>query len=126
MQTAMLMPHLLLARTNNTNDETNSETLSRRLDQWLNGQFDINEVKALQLCQKKTMTKQKHDTFKEFDQEMTSDKISNVFRCLDETQNGQLFALNDITEGKSVYQILLDKHPKPFEVSENYVVSNQY
>ena len=62
----------------------------------------------------------------EFDQQMTSGKISNALRCLDETQRGQVLALNDLTKGKSVYQILLDKHPQPSEVSENYIVSNQY
>ena len=128
MKTAMVMPHPLLARTKDANDGSIGQTLSRRLDQWLNGQFEslVNEAKALQLRQKKTMTKHKHDTFKEFDQQMTSGKISNALRYLDETEKGQVLALNDLTKGKSVYQILLDKHPKPSELSENDIVSNQY
>ena len=40
-------------------------------------------------------------------------------------QKGQALALNDLTK-KSVYRVLLDKDPQPSEVSENYIVSNQY
>ena len=122
------MPHLLLARTKDASDGSIGKTLNRRMDQGLNGQIEnlFNEAKALQLRQKKTTTKHKHDTFKDFDQQMTTGKFSNALRCLDETQKGQVLALNDIIKGKSVFQISLDKQPQPSEVSENYTVSNQY
>ena len=69
---------------------------------------------------RKKQRQNKHDTIKEFDQQMTTGKISNALRCQDETQKGQVLALNDIRRGKSVYQILIDKHPQPSEVSEKY------
>ena len=100
MKIAMVKPHLLLARTKDSKDGSIGKTLSRRMDQWLNGHFEslFNEAKALQLRQKKTMTKHIHDTFKEFDQHMTSGKISNALRCLDETQKGQVLALISLKE----------------------------
>ena len=128
MKTVMVRADLLLALTKDANDESIGKTLSGRTDQWFNGQFEslFNEAKSLQLHQKKTMTKHKHDTFKELSQQMTSGKISNVLRCLEETQLEQVLALNDLTKRKSVYQIILDEHPQPSEISENNIVSSWY
>ena len=86
------MTHLLLARTKDASDGSIDKSLSRRMDQLLNSQFEnlFNEAKALKILQKKTTTKHKHDTFKEFDQQMTSIKLSNALRGLDEKQKGQV------------------------------------
>ena len=57
---------------------------------------------------------------------MTSGKISNALRCLDENQKGQVLSLNDKIKGQTVYQALLDKHPKPSSCHENYKVQQPY
>ena len=42
MNCAMVMPHLILARTGTEDDASNGKTISRRLDQWIN--LDIGSV----------------------------------------------------------------------------------
>ena len=77
----------------------------RRLEMWLNGQFDglFHEAKALQLRLKRSQTKQR-DVFKEFDHHVTSGKISNALRCLEEDH---VLAMSDKIDNKTVNQNLL-------------------
>ena len=37
---AMVMPHLILARTKSSNDGSINKTVSRRLDQWIKGEYE--------------------------------------------------------------------------------------
>ena len=124
---AMVMPHLVLPRTKSENDGSQNQTLTRRLEMWLNGQFDdlFHEAKALQLRLKRYQTKQR-DVFKEFDHHVTTGKISNALRCLEEDQKGLVLSLSDKIDNKTVNQILREKHPEPADMKVNYLVENPF
>ena len=51
MTAAMIMPHLILAKTKNESDGSVTKTILRRLDQWIKGDFHnlFNEARALQV-----------------------------------------------------------------------------
>ena len=106
---AMVMPHLVLACTKNRETST-GKTIQRRMEAWLSCEF--NEAKALQLRIPKVWKTQKPDAMKSFDIQMSSGKISNALRCLDGSQKGNVLSLQEKV-GKTVMQILQEKHPKP-------------
>ena len=81
----MVMPHLILARTKSSNDGSINKTVSRRLDQWIKGEYEelYTEAKALQDRLTKTRAKRAYNELKEFDQNMTEGKFqmpSEAFR----------------------------------------------
>ena len=125
----MVMPHLVLPRTKREDDGSQSKTLTRRLDMWLKGCFtDLHqEAKALlQQRQKKSTSQKERDIFKSFDHQVTSGKIANALRCLEDEQKGHILSLNEQVGKKTVNQILREKHPQPCPLSEEYIVEGPY
>ena len=124
---AMTLPHLILPRTKDGNDGSISKTISRRLDLWINCDFDklFNEAKALQT--RLSNSKRKHNVceFKEFDKHMTAGKISNAIRCLTDESKGGVLSINEkvpVNGGtKTVLEILHEKHPKSAEMNPDYI-----
>ena len=51
---------------------------------------------------------------------MSSGKISNALRCLDESQKSNALSLQERVGNKTVMQILQEKHPKPMTSKDNY------
>ena len=101
MVKAMMMLHLVLARTKAENDESLSQTFKRRIDKWPNAEFAelFQESKASQQRNRKSAAMLKRDEFHCFDQEVTSGKTSNARRCLVETHKGQVRSLKGIIMG---------------------------
>ena len=54
---------------------------------------------------------------------MSSGKISNALRCLDESQKGKVLSLQERVGNKTVMQILQEKHPKPMTSKDSYVTN---
>ena len=115
------MPHLILARTKTDTDTSNNKTITRKLNSWLQGDIksQFSEAKALQTRLPKGRAKTR-DAFREFDSHMSSGKISNALRCLDDQQKGNVLSGTDRIEGKTVLQILCEKHPKPQTAPDAY------
>ena len=91
----MVMPHLVLARTKENRETSIGKTIQRGLEAWLSCEFEalFNEANALQLRIPKVRKTQNPDAIKSFDIQMSSGKISNALRCLDESQKGNVLSL---------------------------------
>ena len=80
---AMVLPHQILARATDHGDGSVNKLLQIRLQLWINGDFDklFEESHALQ---KRIRTKRKllFDEKKEFKRQMTSGKVANAIRTL--------------------------------------------
>ena len=122
---AMVMPHLVLARRKEKRETFIGKTIHRRMEAWLSCEFEalFNEAKALQLRIPKVRKTQNRDEMKSFDTQMSSGKISNALRCLDESQKGNVLSLQDRVGNKTVMQILQEKHPKPMTSKDSYVTN---
>ena len=112
---AMLLPHLILARTNSEPEVSRNKVMARRLTMWLNGEIEplFNEAEALQKRLRKSTSKRKKDEFKEFDAHMTAGKISNAMRSINDSEKGGVLSLDETINGKTVLDILKEKHPHP-------------
>ena len=88
---------------------------------WLNGEIEplFHEAEALQKRMPKSKSKHQNDEFKNFDVNMTSGKISNALRCINDADKGGVLSLTEIINGKSVLDILEEKHPLPVPVTIN-------
>ena len=72
----MLMPHLILVRPKNNQDESANKILARRLESWLSHDFDriFNEARAIQERLQKVNHQKRLNSFKEFDKHLESGK----------------------------------------------------
>ena len=79
----MVLPHQILARATDHRDGSVNKLLQKRLQLWINGDFDkLFEVSHA--LQKRIRTKRKllFDERKEFKRQMTSGKVANAIRTL--------------------------------------------
>ena len=122
---AMVMPHLVLARTKEKRETSIGKTIQRRTEAWLSCEFEafLNEAKAVQQRIPKVRKTQNPDEMKSFDIQMSSGKISNALRFLDESQKGNVLSLQERVGNKTVMQILQEKHPKPMTSKDSYVTN---
>ena len=84
---AMLMPHLVLARTTSELDASRNETTTRRLKMWLNVEIEqlFKEAEASQKRTTKSKSnKRTRDMFRDFDAHKSSGKISNALRSVND------------------------------------------
>ena len=104
--------NLILARTTDWRDESVTTQLQKRLQRWINGDFDtiFEESYALQ---KRNRTKRKvpSDETKVFNRQMKSRKVANAIRTLQNEQNGGVLDLQEKINGETVLQTLKSKHP---------------
>ena len=112
MKAAMVLPHLILARTTDRRDGSIDKLLQKRLQLWINGDFD-NFFAESHALQKRIRTKRKllFDETKEFNRQMNSRKVANTIRTLQNEQKGGVFDLPEKINGKTVLKILKSKHP---------------
>ena len=76
MYCAMVIPHLILAKTKTKDDASNNKTIARRLDQWV--KLDIDSLffgaKAMKERMSRTKTKRYVDEYKEYNKYMSTRK----------------------------------------------------
>ena len=118
MKAAMVLPHPILPRTTDRRDGSVNKLLQKRLQLWINGDFDklFEESHALQ---KRIRTKRKlpFDQTKDFNRQMNSGKVANAIRTLQNEQNGGVLELQEKINGETVLQILQSNFPssQPYE-----------
>ena len=56
---------------------------------------------------------------------MTSGKILNALRCVEEGQKCHVLSLSDKVDNKTVNQTV-ERHPAPADMKENYLVVNPF
>ena len=120
---AMMMPHLL-ERARTEDDASNNKTIARRLDQWIKWDIDslLLEAKSIQEFMSSTKAKRSFDDYKEFDEHMSTGKISNAIRSLTEEAKGGILSLTDKVDIKTVLDILREKNLEPSKANLNYLV----
>ena len=71
---------------------------------WLNGEIEplFHEAEALQKRMPKSKSKHQKDEFKNFDVNMTSGKISNALRCINDGDKGGVLFLTETINEKLV------------------------
>ena len=123
MKTAMIIPHLLLPKTKSETNGSNSKTLSRRLILWKQGLLDelFTETKALQIRHPKQKKSEVNEEAKQFDKLMSTGKISAAIGCLSDKKTQKVLPLNEVIEGKTVLNILKEKHPPAKTANTNYI-----
>ena len=127
MTAAFLLPHLVLPRNENDQDESVNKTLSGRIESWIKCDLDslFNEAKAVQERIQKATTSYKFDPLKEFDKHMHSGKLSNALQCLSNNNKGGVLNLNEKIGHESVHDILKEKHPAPNNnLYSSYVINH--
>ena len=126
MLAAMVMPHLILARTKMGNDRSVSKINARRLDLWINCEFELLFLEAKGVQDRLTRSNSKHETneFKLFDKNMEIGKTSNALRCLTDESKGGVLPLIQKLGTKTVMDILGEKHPAPQTANLDYVVKD--
>lgn len=122
MCAAMTMPHLLLQKTHaKSRSKENVAVLERRLKAWRKGDIQalLHEGRAIQSLLPMTTMKQGSDESslsRSFASFVHQGRIRAALRLLDNSQTrGGVLSLDQIgqeTGGKSVRQILKEKHPK--------------
>ena len=115
---AMVMPRLVLTRTKENRETPTGKTIQRRMKAWLSCKFE-----ALQLRIPKVRKTQNFDAMKSFDIQMSTGKISNALRCLDESQKSNVLSLQEKVGKKTVMQVFQEKHPKPMKSEDSYVTN---
>ena len=114
MKTAMVLLHLILARTSDRRDGSVNKLLQKGLQIWMNGDFDklFGESHALH---KLIRTKRKlpFDKTKDFKRQMNSRKLANAIRTLQNEQNGGVLDIKETINGQTLLQILKSEHPSP-------------
>ena len=120
----MILPHLTLSRTKNTDDGSNNKTIKRRLQAWYSCNFSelFCEAKAIQM-RMNSRNKQQHSDLKMFNDFMSRGKISNAIRVLSDEHKGGVLAPTDLIDGRPVLEILRDKHPEGQPLEPNCIQS---
>ena len=107
----MILPHLTLSRTENTNNGSKNKTIKLRLRAWHSCNFTklFCEAKAIEMRINSRNKKQQSD-LKMFHDFMSRGKISNAILVLLDEHKGGVFAPTDLIDGRPVLEILRDKH----------------
>ena len=121
---AMLLPHLILARTSSEPDTSQNQVTTRRLRMWLTGETEVLflEAEVLQKRSTKPKSSRKKDELSEFDAHMSAGKISNALRCINDCEKGGVLSLTEKIDNKSVLDILKEKHPPASRCDDRYIV----
>ena len=107
LNAAMLMPHLVLARTTSEKDASRNKTTTRRLNR-----CGFKEAEALQKRTTKSKSNDRtRDMFRDFDAHMFTGKISNALRSVNDCEKGGVLSLSEKID-KTVIDILKDKHSR--------------
>ena len=124
MYCAMVISHLILAKTKTKDDASNNKTIARRLDQWVKWDIDslFFEAKAIKERMSRTKTKRYVDEYKKYKKNMSTGKISIAIRSLTEKAKGGVLSLTDKIDEKTVLDVLRKKHPEPCKANLNYLV----
>ena len=103
----MILPHLTLSRTINTDDGSNNKTIKRRLQAWYSCNFSelFCEAKAIQM-RMNSRNKQQRSDLKMFNDFVSRGKISNAIRVLSDEHKGGVLAPTDLIDGRPVLEIL--------------------
>ena len=103
---AMVMPHMVLARTKENRETSTGKTIQRRMEAWLSCEFEalFNEAKALQLRIPKVRKTQNPNV-----------QVS---------QKSNVLSLQEIVGKKTVVQIFQAKHPQPMTSGDSYITNN--
>ena len=110
MHAARIFLHLLLCQTKSEIDGSLSKTITRRLQQWQDGNLDTlyNGGKALQMRLLKGSRRKTETEAEQFNKLMKTGKISIAIAKLTDTSKGVL-SLDKIVKGKTVEQTLIEK-----------------
>ena len=115
MYCAMVVPHLILAKTRTEDGASNNKIIARRLDRWV--RWDIYslffEAKPIKKRMSRTKTKRYVDEYKEYKKNMSTGRISIAIRSLTEKAKGGVLSLTDKVDKKTVLDVLRKKHPEP-------------
>ena len=108
----MVLPDLILAQTTDGRDGSVNKPLQKRLQRWINGDFD-KHFEVSHALQKRIRTKRKlpFKEMKEFNRRTVSRKVANAIRTLQNEQNGGVLDLQEKINGETVLQNLKSKHP---------------
>ena len=101
----MILPHLTLSRTKNTDDGSNNKTIKRRLRAWNSCNFSklFCEAKAIQMRMNSRNKKQNSD-LKMLNDFMSRGKISNAIRVLSDEHTSGVLAPTDLIDGRPVLE----------------------
>ena len=121
----MILPHLTLSRTKNTDDGSNNKTIKRRLPAWHSFNFSklFCEAKAIQM-RMNSRNKKQHSDLNKFNDFMSRGKISNAIRVLSDELKGGVLAPTNLIDGRPVLEILRDKHPEGQPLEPNCIQNN--
>ena len=100
MIAAMIFPRLILCKTKESKDESNSKTISRRLDDWNKGNIKdlFLEAKALNKRLPKSKLTKEINEAQHFNKLMSSGKIASAIGMLSETQSKGILALDTLID----------------------------
>ena len=93
----MILTHLTLSRTKNTNDGSNNKTIKRRMRAWHSCNLSelFCEAKAIQM-RMNSRNKKQHSDLKMFNDFMSRGKTSNAIRVLSDKHKGEVLAPTDL------------------------------
>ena len=126
LNAAMLMPTLLLQQTNrNSNNKTDAANLLRRLELWKEGKLHelVAEGSSIQRNLPMPNKKKPQSRNKQFSNAMKQGKLGSAISCLSNEMGKGVLGLKDTTDGKTVKELLLEKHPKARNGDPDSIVS---
>ena len=120
----MILLHITLSRTKNTDDGSNNKSIKRRPRAWHRCNFSelFFEAEAMQM-RMNSRNKKQHAHIKMFKYFMSRGKISNVIRVFLDEHKGGVLAPTDLIDGRPVLAILRDKHPEGQPLEPNCIQS---
>jgi hypothetical protein len=115
IKAAMVFPALVLQKPFKTSrSKDHSKCLERRMKEWEAGHFLalFDEAKAIQArLSANTILQQSKPIARKFAELMMSGKVKAATRLITEENHSSVLPLNHVVEGKTVRDILRDKHP---------------
>ena len=126
LNAAMLMPTLLLQQTNrNSNNKTDAANLLRRLELWREGKLHELVAEGSSIHRNLAMPNKKkpQSRNKQFSNAMKQGKLGSAISCLLNEMGKGVLGLKDTTDGKTVKELLLEKHPKARNGDPDSIVS---
>ena len=125
LKVIMIMPGILLQKPSfKSNSKQHGETLSRRLVQWFNGDFDelVRESRTIQSMLPKTKPKSDPEHIaKTFAKLMLQGKVRAALRLLDSSSSSGILQLNEQT-----VQDLKEKHPPSQELNDSVMLKGAF
>ena len=118
----MILPHLTLSRTKNTDDGSKNKTIKRRLRAWHSCNFSelLWEAKANQM-RMNSRNKKQHSDLKILNDFMSRGKISNAICVLSDEHRDGVLAPTDLIDGTAVLEILRDNHLEGQPLEPNWI-----